>query len=189
MAEEIEIVGTSNPELSGKFKVVSGKFKVELDKAVAEFLEDHKSKSFSQRHPELGKMIKCQVCLLRHRSSKVCEQRHVVALTPPEGLTSLTKFQILGRAAFKKKRVKPHYSKKRLQLVQRTIERFPLHVGLWPSTAEKTAEFVAMQVARREARADLLEIRQAARKTKQSIQHRSRRINRGLLQGNSRIHR
>jgi hypothetical protein len=187
---EIETSGFSEPEYNGKLKLMpKDLIKSELNKAIEEYLTDFESKSFSGRHPELGKMVNCPVCSLRHRSVHVCTQRHVVELTPPDGLTGLTKFQVLGRAAFKKKRVKPHYSKKRLQLLQRTIERFPLHNGMWASTEEKSAELVAMQVARREARADLADVRRAVRKEKQSAQHRSRRINRGLLQGNSRIHR
>jgi hypothetical protein len=41
-----------------------------LAMAVAKFQEEHYNKSFSQRHPELGKMIKCQTCGRRHRTSE-----------------------------------------------------------------------------------------------------------------------
>ena len=171
--------------------------KANLDAAVASFLAEYKAKSFSGRHPELGKMVNCPICDLRHRSSVTCKQRFTIdpktketrELRPPDGLTGLTRFQVLGRKPFAGKRINPHYSKKRLQLVQRTIERFPLHNGLWPSTEGKTTELVAMEVARREARADLREQLVAARSVKQSTRHRSRRINHGLLEGNSRIHR
>ena len=40
-------------------------------------LEEIKRRSFSGRHPELGKMIKCQVCQKRHRDSIKCEQKFV----------------------------------------------------------------------------------------------------------------
>jgi hypothetical protein len=43
--------------------------KFELDTAIAEFEERRHGLSFSGRHPELGKMIKCDGCGLRHRSS------------------------------------------------------------------------------------------------------------------------
>lgn len=160
-----------------------------LTKAVAEFTKAQEAKSFSGRHPELGKMVNCRVCSTRHRSIHVCEQRHVVELIPPPGLTGLTKNQVVGRAAFAKKRVMPHYSKRRLQLVQLTQQLYPLHEGLWPSTETKSSEMVAMQVARRYAREELAIARRAERSEKQSARHRSRRINRGLLKGNSRIHR
>lgn len=48
--------------------------KPEVEKAIAEFREKQLVKSFSQRHPELGKMIKCQICSRRHRTSEICLQ-------------------------------------------------------------------------------------------------------------------
>ena len=169
----------------------------ELQKAIDKFRADHKNKSFSQRNLALGKMINCAVCDRRHRSSQVCVQRFAVnkktnqtmELRPPDGLTDLTKFQVLGRKQFAGKRINPHYSKKRLQLIQRVIELYPHHEGIWPTMHGKPAELVAMHMARREAREALSRERNEKRSQKQSAQHRSRRINRGLLQGNSRIHR
>src|SRR2546423_938656 len=38
-------------------------------------LAEIRGRSFSGRHPELGRMIKCQVCRSRHRSSTQCEQK------------------------------------------------------------------------------------------------------------------
>jgi hypothetical protein len=49
----------------------------ELQEAIDKYKEDFKDRSFSERNPELGKMIKCQVCLRRHRSSIVCKERPV----------------------------------------------------------------------------------------------------------------
>jgi hypothetical protein len=161
----------------------------QVAKAVSEFAESFASRSFSQRHPELGRMLNCAVCSLRHRSSQICHQRHVVQLVPPDGLTGLTRFQVMGRAAFAKKRINPHYSKKRQQLLQRTIELYPLHEGMYASTEKYSAELVAMHAARREARESLEKMRAEKRSIRQSAKHRSRRINRGLIQGNSRIHR
>lgn len=43
-------------------------------KASEGFYESLKDRSYSGRHPELGKMIKCAVCGLRHRAAKVCIQ-------------------------------------------------------------------------------------------------------------------
>ena len=47
----------------------------ELADAVAEFSEHRRSLPFSGRHPELGKMIKCDGCGRRHRSSIIHERR------------------------------------------------------------------------------------------------------------------
>ncbi len=47
----------------------------ELSAAVAEFAENRRGLSFSGRHPELGKMIKCDGCGRRHRSSIIHERK------------------------------------------------------------------------------------------------------------------
>ncbi len=48
--------------------------KPEVEKAIVDFRENQKEKSFSSRHPELGKMVKCQVCSRRHRTFEICLQ-------------------------------------------------------------------------------------------------------------------
>jgi hypothetical protein len=48
---------------------------LELVSAVEEFEEHRRSLSFSGRHPELGKMIKCDGCGRRHRSSIIHERK------------------------------------------------------------------------------------------------------------------
>lgn len=163
--------------------------KTQLNEVVDSFLDDFSSRSFSGRHPELGKMVNCAVCFRRHRSNIVCKQTFIIELKPPEGLTNLTRFQQVGRQPFKGKRINPHYSKKRLQLVQRTIELYPLHEGLYASTETERVEVVTMHMARREAREDLEKERNDRRAKLQIVQHRSRRVNKGLLAGNSKVGR
>lgn len=89
----------------------------EIGKKAAEIaLAEIRGRSFSGRHPELGKMINCQFCGFRHRENeRKCEQKFAEKdsvvygeLKPPEGLTQLTKKQILGAAAFAKCRLRPH---------------------------------------------------------------------------------
>lgn len=46
-----------------------------LKSAVEQFEESFHDRSFSARNPELGKMIKCDGCGLRHRSSIVHERK------------------------------------------------------------------------------------------------------------------
>lgn len=106
-------------------------------------LEELKRRSFSGRHPELGKMIKCQVCRLRHRDSQKCEQKfsklwveedletgekttvYAVAAQPkgteiPHQISAQqpTENQIIGAAAFKGKRLNSHPNKRKLQFIE-----------------------------------------------------------------------
>ena len=77
--------------------------------AIAKLREDIADRSFSGRHPELGKMIKCQICGLRHRSSIVCKQRFALREDgEPVGLAAQTRKGVFGAAQFAKKRVHPH---------------------------------------------------------------------------------
>lgn len=85
-------------------------------KAAEEALQAIRDRSFSGRNPHLGKMINCQFCGTRHRQNertcaqKFAEENGVVygELAPPEGLTQLTKKQVLGAAMFAHKRLNPH---------------------------------------------------------------------------------
>jgi hypothetical protein len=110
----------------------NGVYKVEYEEpkaapGVAEqadkVLADLRSRSFSGRHPELGKMIKCQVCGRRHRAVEKCEQKFVelyieedietgekttVFATALQPGKKPTLKQHIGAAAFKGKRLKPH---------------------------------------------------------------------------------
>lgn len=77
-------------------------------RAAEQALQAIRERSFSGRHPELGKMINCQFCGLRHRENeRKCEQKFVIELTPPEGLTHLTARQVFGAARFNKTRRRP----------------------------------------------------------------------------------
>lgn len=140
--------------------------------AIKRLREEIHDRSFSQRHPELGKMMNCRVCDTRHRASQVCHQRFVVELTPPEGLTGLTKNQIYGRAMFAKKRVLQHHSHRLLEIVRLTREIFPKYeTRLEPEAAVKLARKRAVEKFFRLYRLD--------RKARNARQAESRRINRG----------
>ncbi len=88
--------------------------------AAAKALAEIRNRSFSGRHPELGRMINCQFCNLRHRENQnfregACEQKFATEdgieygkLIPPEGLTGLTARQVIGAQRFAKKRINPH---------------------------------------------------------------------------------
>ena len=47
----------------------------ELVQAVEKFDAEYRDRSFSGRHPELGRMIKCDGCGRRHRSSIIHERK------------------------------------------------------------------------------------------------------------------
>jgi hypothetical protein len=92
-------------------------------------LKEIKSRSFSGRNPELGKMIKCQVCQKRHRDSIKCEQKFVELyveedletgeVTPILAMAAKnTRFGLVGHAPFKGKRVHPHSNQRNLQLIE-----------------------------------------------------------------------
>lgn len=72
-----------------------------VEDAIKKLREDIADRSFSGRHPELGKMKKCQICQRRHRSSIICEENILVP-------TAQTRKGVLGAAGFAKKRVHPH---------------------------------------------------------------------------------
>jgi len=107
------------------------KFKVseEIQKIVAETLEGIKGRSFYGRNPELGKMIKCPVHGIRHRDTVKCEPKYAYDYTLEDVetgektevlrvLPGTTRNQVVGAAAFKGKRKKPHMSKRKLRFVQ-----------------------------------------------------------------------
>lgn len=114
--------------------------------AAAKALKEIRSRSFSGRNPDLGKMIKCHVCGLRHRDSIKCEQKFVELFTeedvntgektvvyavavqqkgievPGQRLDELrhapTLKQLVGAAAFKGKRKKKRQNKRTLQFIE-----------------------------------------------------------------------
>lgn len=47
----------------------------ELNQAVEQFDADYRDRSFAGRHPELGRMTKCDGCGRRHRSSIIHERK------------------------------------------------------------------------------------------------------------------
>lgn len=91
----------------------------ELQDAISNFRKTFSERSFSQRHPELGKMINCHVCGTRHRSAQVCEQKFVVGPVNPK--------RRYGRGS--NKRINPHWSRKDLMVVDLTRQLLPYYSG------------------------------------------------------------
>jgi len=121
----MKISGTSDPINSGEFEL---KPTIEGILAAEKALAIIKQRSFSGRNPELGKMFKCQVCRTRHRKSKVCEQVFATAVVhglipggdhkAPRMAAQNTAKGVIGAAAFKGKRIKPHLNKRAKEFIQ-----------------------------------------------------------------------
>ncbi len=111
-----EVQEHSEPEM--EYPITPG-----IENVIAKAHKEIRSRSFSGRHPEFGKMVKCQVCQRRHRDFIKCEQQFVqlwvdedvetgertigYASLPPEN-KKMTSKMTFGAAAFKGKRLNPH---------------------------------------------------------------------------------
>lgn len=144
------------------------------NKMVADAVNAIRSRSFAARHPELGKMINCQVCDRRHRASVVCKPVYTKDSNGEDWTTPETRKGVYGAKTFAKRRFLPHHSKKLLQLVQLTQDLFP---QFQPNFAKPED---AMKYTRTEAQRILKKQRSAKAKTVRRQQQLSRRINRGL---------
>jgi hypothetical protein len=134
--------------------------------AIAKFRDDYEHKNYSARHPELGKMVSCKICGLRHRSAKVCQERIAVP-------TAETRKGVYGAAQFNKKRIRPHHSHRLLRVVQLTQDLFPKYYPDYISDPTK-----AMQAARGEAIETLVRAEKKVRKAVRQRQQESRKVNR-----------
>jgi len=175
-----------------------------------------RSRSFSARNPHLGKMIKCQVCGLRHRAAPKrsgedgpivyetsCMQKFTnvkgefeyfredpgTGTLVPDLRTAIdpqvqpTPRQIMGAAAFAKRRHNPHLNALNLQLVERTRKVFA-EMG-FTITESKNPEIqkqahLNMAIARKEALRQIINSRRGLRARTRDQSKLSRRINWGL---------
>lgn len=166
--------------------------KHELQQAIAKFNKEHAEKSFSARHPELGRMVNCQICGNRHREHDpivVCTQRFCTSKHDSSVLLTsdsahdgpATIKDVIGAAAFAKKRHNPHINQRKLQLVELTRKIF--HEEFEPYFTDHVK---SMHEARRAAKAILKAAHRAVSDKLRQQQDISRRINRGLLPGSAR---
>lgn len=160
-----------------------------VKKAVAEFEEEYRVKSFSQRNPAFGKMINCPVCDRRHRNAVPCVQRFALdknefprtGANIPGQHPNQTRRGALGVLDNTKgKRILPHHSSRLLQLVQLTQDMFPSEQPFWPTPVE------AMHRGRTLAGRFLRKRVRLEGDARRERQHVSRSINRGLLSPGSR---
>jgi hypothetical protein len=91
-------------------------------RAAEEALATIRERSFSGRHPELGKMINCQVCHVRHRENeRKCVQIFTKDAEGNERSLARTRQTIktvLGAAQFKGKRLRPPLNKRANEFVE-----------------------------------------------------------------------
>jgi hypothetical protein len=189
-----------------------------------------RGKSFSGRHPELGKMVNCQVHGWRHRQFEFnptgCEQvfthsvkdkdgrkyeqfrEEVVTDTEgeegpngevPKKITLVPDYrtavpadskptmkQIVGAARVAKKRFHPHYSKIKLQFIERTRAVYDNLKFVWNLLDKPSAKASKLERARIIAARQLRKERELSDREYRRRRDQARRINRGLKLGRNR---
>lgn len=147
--------------------------KTEVSEAIARIREKEKEKSFSGRHPELGKMINCRICDRRHRSSITCVQ---VFAKNEKGVELIAEGPGHGKG-----RINRHWNKRSLQVVDLTRRLLPFYPVDQSGTPEDIAEAQALAVkkARSKAINQLRKVWHAESNRIQRRQKLSRAINRG----------
>jgi hypothetical protein len=172
---------------------------IELQIAVDKALASIGNLSYSERHPELGRMKKCYVCGTRHRENeKKCEQVFTYTIHDyeyfrendkgelvPDYRTCMrpderaTRGQVMGRQSFAKKRLKPHPSRIKLILIEKTRAIFS-YLGF--SLDDKAADFQEnLQRCRVLAARDIRREREESDREYRRRADVSKRINKGLL--------
>jgi hypothetical protein len=164
----------------------------ELQKVADAALTDIHNRSFSGRHPELGKMINCPVCGLRHRGMQ-CEPHYMELYveedletgkqTPVYAMASqTTRKGVAGAKAFAKQRLKPHLNKYKRQFVERVRQL----IGEGTFDLQSKEFEATLKIARTLAARQLKRERIERANVQRQMQDVSRRINWGLLPAGSR---
>lgn len=156
-----------------------------MNRNVAAALAAIRARSFSGRNPQLGPMINCPVCKLRHRKTNVvkgvvvkCEAKYAphrfvegdkIVEGEPQMAAQNTLKGVFGAAFVAKKRFHPHPSKKKLQLVQRTQELYPQNSPYITDPVE------CMKESRKQAARQLKDERNGIHRPQVSTKTRNRR--------------
>ena len=154
-------VDTVNNEKYESINIDKFEEKTAIQKTVDSIREKQKEKSFSQRHPELGKMVNCPMCDRRHRTSEICLQRFAKT---EEGVELVARGHGHGKG-----RINRHWNKRSLELVDLTRRL----IIFYPNGDEdvKKARSAAINILRKKwhARSHRIQMQQKL----------SRKINRG----------
>jgi hypothetical protein len=155
------------------------KIKEAVAAAIAKFEEERLFKSFSERNPQLGKMIKCAICRERHRKYLICVQ--VFALSHiEEDLETGDKTSVYrtapgrGRTQFKGKRLKPHLSKPKLLFINRVRQLLDYDED---TDLESPLFQSALKLARKKAGRQLRKEARFKRSQRNARRAKARRIN------------
>lgn len=151
----------------------------ELVAAVEKFKEQFAERSFSQRHEELGKMIDCRLCGIRHRegdplfkfSAAHGEQKRATQETPS--------WHNKDRVNFSKPRFNPHHGAKQIAFAQLSAKIYEEDIAPYFSPDSEHPDSLIRR-AQRQAAKFLRNLWIKPRIAYKHIQEHSRRINAGL---------
>lgn len=161
----------------------------ELVQILAQTKARIEARSYSGRHPDLGRMFKCAVCNRRHRGNPCEQQFATVTYEDVETgelesyLLQVTPTRGVGQSAFKGRRLVPRINRSGRLLVQKTRELYPEFAqrrkasGIFKYSTERETMYAARKEAAKQIHASLHNSRKRARKQQQL----SRRINAGLV--------
>ena len=154
----------------------------ELAAAVAKFEEQQRLKSFSERHPDLGKMIDCRLCGRRHREGDPLAKE-----SRAHGEQKFGDVEIPSRSVtFKKQRINPHHNDKVRRFVRLTKKIFDEDIAPYFHAETPEEQENLVRRAQRRAAHILRKFWIKPRIARKHTQDVSRRVNRGLLPGGSR---
>ena len=154
----------------------------ELAAAVAKFEEQQRLKSFSERHPDLGKMIDCRLCGRRHREGDPLAKE-----SRAHGEQKFGDVEIPSRSVtFKKQRINPHHNDKVRRFVRLTKKIFDEDIAPYFHAETPEEQENLVRRAQRRAAHILRKFSIKPRIARKHTQDVSRRVNRGLLPGGSR---
>jgi hypothetical protein len=128
-----------------------------VKRAVDAYFAEREVKSFSERHPELGKMVNCPVCLERHRSARVCVPTYAVVPdeTDEQGqpvfylASQYTRKGVYGAKNFKG-RILKHRNAWGLQVLERATILFRQDIASFPSLTTESIYLTKEQKAERD---------------------------------------
>jgi hypothetical protein len=90
----------------------------EVDAAAAKFREAFAERNFSQRHEELGKMIDCHLCGVRHREGDPLFKNSRAHAEQKRATQEVASLGSVPRSNFAKPRFNPHHGAKQIQFAQ-----------------------------------------------------------------------
>ncbi len=127
-----------------------------VKRAADAFFAERETKSFSERHPELGKMVNCYVCGTRHRSARVCVPTYAVipGETDEQGqpvfriASQYTRKGVMGAKSVKG-RILKHRNARGLQVLERATILFRQDIVSFPSLTRESVDETKEQKAER----------------------------------------